>query len=77
VKTRSAIPARLPYFVEPMKAKLVDTMPSGNWVYEIKFDGYRAVALRGGSETQVLSRNQKDLGGKFSLCRMRHSAENF
>jgi bifunctional non-homologous end joining protein LigD len=42
-------------------------MPSGgDWIYEIKFDGYRALALRGGSETRVLSRNQKDLGGKFS-----------
>jgi bifunctional non-homologous end joining protein LigD len=48
-----------------MKAKLVDSMPSGNWIYEIKFDGYRALALRDGSETRVLSRNQKDLGGKF------------
>ena len=44
-----------------MKAKLVDSMPSGNWIYEVKFDGYRALALRGGSET----RNQKALGGKF------------
>jgi bifunctional non-homologous end joining protein LigD len=57
--------ARLPDFVEPMKAKLVDAMPSGHWIYEIKFDGYRALALRGGSETRVLSRNQKDLGSKF------------
>ena len=32
-----------------MKAKLVDAMPSGNWIYEVKFDGYRALALRGGS----------------------------
>ena len=41
-------------------------MPSGGgWIYEIKFDGYRALALRGGSETRILSRNQKDLGGKF------------
>jgi bifunctional non-homologous end joining protein LigD len=49
-----------------MKAKLVESMPSsGGWIYEIKFDGYRALALRGGSETSVLSRNQKDLGGKF------------
>jgi bifunctional non-homologous end joining protein LigD len=56
----------LPDFVEPMKAKLVDSMPSGGgWIYEIKFDGYRALALRGGGETHVLSRNQKDLGGKF------------
>ena len=48
-----------------MKAKLVDSMPSGAWIYEIKFDGYRALALRGGSETRILSRNQKDLGSKF------------
>jgi bifunctional non-homologous end joining protein LigD len=59
--------ARLPEFVEPMKAKLVGSMPSGgDWIYEIKFDGYRALALRGGSETRVLSRNQKDLGSKFT-----------
>jgi bifunctional non-homologous end joining protein LigD len=48
-----------------MKAKLVDFMPVGDWIYEIEFDVYRALALRGGSETRVLSRNQKDLGGKF------------
>jgi bifunctional non-homologous end joining protein LigD len=49
-----------------MKAKLVGSMPSGgDWIYEIKFDGYRALALRGGGETRILSRNQKDLGSKF------------
>jgi len=40
-------------------------MPSGNWIYEVKFDSYRALALRGGSETRILSRNEKDLGSKF------------
>jgi bifunctional non-homologous end joining protein LigD len=55
----------LPDFVEPMQAKLVDFIRPGDWIYEIKFDGYRALALRGGSETRVLSRNQKDLGKKF------------
>jgi bifunctional non-homologous end joining protein LigD len=66
LKSKPAASSHLPDFVEPMKAKLVGSMPSGGgWVYEIKFDGYRALALRGGSETRVLSRNQKDLGGKF------------
>jgi bifunctional non-homologous end joining protein LigD len=64
VKRKSATP--IPRFVEPMKAKLVDRMPSGNWIYEIKFDGFRALALRGGSEARLLSRNEKDLGGKFT-----------
>ena len=40
-------------------------MPAGDWIYEVKFDGYRALALRGGSEIKLLSRNQKGLGKKF------------
>jgi ATP-dependent DNA ligase len=64
-KPRPVTP-RLPDFVEPMKAKLVGFMPpGGSWIYEIKFDGYRALVLRGGSETRIFSGNQKDLGGKF------------
>jgi bifunctional non-homologous end joining protein LigD len=50
-----------------MKATLVNSMPTGSWIYEIKFDGYRALALRGGNQTRILSRNQKDLGKKFQL----------
>jgi bifunctional non-homologous end joining protein LigD len=57
--------APLPDFVEPMKAQLVDSIRPGDWIYEIKFDGYRALALRGGRETRILSRNQKNLGKKF------------
>jgi ATP-dependent DNA ligase len=48
-----------------MKAKLVDSIRPGDWIYEVKLDGYRALALRSGSETKLLSRNQKDLGKKF------------
>jgi ATP-dependent DNA ligase len=48
-----------------MQAMLVDSIRPGEWIYEIKFDGYRAVALRSGGETRILSRNEKDLGGKF------------
>ena len=44
-----------------MKAKLVDVNAIRKLIYEIKFDGYRAVALRGGNETRILSRNQKAL----------------
>jgi bifunctional non-homologous end joining protein LigD len=65
----SGVPARLPDFVEPMQAKLVDSIRPGDWIYEIKFDGYRALALRGGSETRILSRNQNDLGKKFTEVR--------
>jgi bifunctional non-homologous end joining protein LigD len=64
-KTNSAqLP--LPGFVEPMKAKLVASIPAGDWIYEIKFDGFRALALRGSSEARLVSRNENDFGGKFT-----------
>jgi ATP-dependent DNA ligase len=62
VRSRSAASARLRDFVGPMKAKLVDSIRPGEWIYEIQFDGHRALAPRGGSETRVLSRNKKGLG---------------
>ncbi len=54
-----------PVFFEPMKALLVTEPPAGDWHYEIKFDGFRALALKGAGETRLLSRNEKDLGAKF------------
>jgi bifunctional non-homologous end joining protein LigD len=56
MKIDSATPASVPGFPEPMKAKLVDSIPPGDWIYEVKFDGYRALALRGGPEIKLLSR---------------------
>jgi ATP-dependent DNA ligase len=44
---------------------LVTAMQPGSWLYEIKFDGYRTIALRGANETRILSRNKKDLRKKF------------
>src|ERR1700737_3536436 len=64
-RKRSPTSARLPAFVEPRKPKLVFSVRPGDLIYGIKFDGCRALALRGGSETRVLSRNEKDLGGKI------------
>jgi bifunctional non-homologous end joining protein LigD len=62
---KQAPPAPLPEFVEPMKALLVESPPRGDWLYEIKFDGFRAIALKGGSEARLLSRNENDFGAKF------------
>jgi bifunctional non-homologous end joining protein LigD len=66
-----AIPGRtirdsLPNFVEPMQAKLVSSSPErGNWIYEIKFDGWRALALKGQSQARLVSRNEMDFSAKF------------
>jgi len=55
-----------PKFVAPMKAKLAsEPPPGGDWIYELKFDGFRAIAVKDGAAIKLLSRNAKDLRGKF------------
>ena len=69
-KGRRRATIAIPEFIESMKAKLVTRPPAGpGWLYEIKFDGYRAVALCGGGEVRLLSRTEKDLGAKFPEVR--------
>ena len=48
-----------------MKAKSADTIPHGAWSYEIKFDGFRALACKQGSDIQLLSRTNNDMAAKF------------
>jgi bifunctional non-homologous end joining protein LigD len=52
-------------FIEPMKAKLVESPLPGEWIYEIKFDGFRAIAFKEGKTVRLFSRNENDLGSKF------------
>ncbi len=52
-------------FIEPMKAKLTKSPPPGDWLYEIKFDGWRAIAIKDASGVRLLSRTNKDLSAKF------------
>jgi len=40
-------------FIEPMKALPVRDLPVGNWMYELKFDGYRALAFKVGKEVRL------------------------
>ena len=62
----SDLPAAKPRFIDPMKAKLVEKPPTtGNWIYELKFDGIRLIAVKDHNKASLLSRNQNDLSGRF------------
>jgi bifunctional non-homologous end joining protein LigD len=61
------LPSAKPRFVEPMKAKLVEKPPAtGNWIYELKFDGIRLIAMKDHEKVSLVSRNQNDLSARFS-----------
>ena len=49
-----------------MLAKAADALPSGDgWLYEPKWDGFRAIVFRDGAETYIQSRDLKPLDRYF------------
>ncbi len=64
-QTRNAHSAP-PRFVKPMKATAVSELPIGDeWIYEVKWDGYRALALKNGDTVRLLSLKAKDMTRDF------------
>jgi ATP-dependent DNA ligase len=52
--------------IEPMLAKPADGLPDGEgWLYEPKWDGFRALVFRDGDEVYVQSRDLKPLNRYF------------
>jgi bifunctional non-homologous end joining protein LigD len=60
------LPSAKARFIEPMKAKLVEKPPAtGDWIYELKFDGIRLIGVKRDKKVSLLSRNQNELAGRF------------
>lgn len=55
-----------PTNIKPMLATLIDVSPpKEDWIYEIKWDGYRALAFCNKNNVNLISRNNKSFNDKF------------
>jgi len=51
--------------IEPMLARLADELPTGNYLYEPKWDGFRAIVFRGKDDLYLQSRDLRPLDRYF------------
>src|SRR6476661_6858723 len=53
-------------FIPPMLLLRKESLPEGpDWLYELKLDGYRAIAFKRGGKIQLRSRNDHDFNTRF------------
>ncbi|HUZ58306.1 MAG TPA: non-homologous end-joining DNA ligase [Hanamia sp.] len=65
-KTISTKEMKMPQLIKPMLSTLVDKpFDEEGWLYEIKWDGYRALAYLENGNVEIKSRNNKFLNEKF------------
>jgi bifunctional non-homologous end joining protein LigD len=49
-----------------MAAQVVTSLPEGeDWIYELKFDSYRALIIKNHRQAELRSRKNKDLAGMY------------
>ncbi len=54
-------------FIEPMLLLRTEALPEGaGWLYELKLDGYRALAIKDGERLQLRSRNDNDFTARYA-----------
>ncbi len=60
--------ATMPHFVPPELATLVKRAPEGGqWLHEVKFDGYRVLSRIENGSVEMYSRNDKDWTGTYRV----------
>jgi bifunctional non-homologous end joining protein LigD len=57
----------MPGFIKPQLATLKDKAPRGDWLHEIKYDGYRIQVNINGAKKRVFTRNGLDWTKRFSV----------
>ncbi len=63
---KKAPKGKIPTGIKPMLATLVNVpFDDPEWVYEVKWDGYRTLGFINKGEVQLLSRNNKDFNEKY------------
>ena len=63
-----SLPTTVASFIEPMECLTVTKLPEGKqWLYEIKLDGYRAIAVKNHETLTLYSRRKNRLNDKFPL----------
>ena len=63
---RSRMPAAIGAPPKPMMALSRAALPTGSqWTYEVKWDGYRTIALKDGRQVRLFSRNLKDVTAQY------------
>ncbi len=63
---QGAVRKPMPTAVHPMLATPVDKpFDDPEWLFEIKWDGYRAISFLNDGKVRMVSRNQNDLTGEF------------
>jgi len=66
MKRTTGKPSRLPDFIQPQLATLVNSIPKGEeWLHEIKLDGYRILCRIDNDAVTFLTREAKDWTERF------------